>query len=123
MPDLIIKKISCPLMEKGELIMIDQYLVCDESEKSIDGVLHKTEEAAEAVVTNFAKLAIGLEYARMRYPGIAEKSQKAKANVIADYFLWEEEGKPLSVVKEKKVAAPSAEEMPEVPEEGTGEDF
>lgn len=127
MSELEIQRISCKVMEEGELIEVDRFLVSDDTGKSIDGILHATNEAAELVVTAFAKLAVGLEYARMRFPGIAEKSQRAKANVIVDYMLWIEAGKPLSEIKEKKVVASPMIEMPIPPEEGTegeeGESF
>lgn len=74
----------------------------------VNGKIYKTREEAVAAQEALANLALGLEFAEAQYPDLADRAKRTKANNVAEYLTWVEEGKPV------KEASESAEDGAEV---------
>lgn len=66
----------------------------------VNGKIYKTLAEAEAAQEALANLALGLEFAEAQYPDLADRAKRTKANNVAEYLTWVENGKPVKEASE-----------------------
>lgn len=72
----------------------------------VDGKIYRDYDEAVAAKAKLRHLETGLEFAAAQYPDIAERAKRGKANTIAEFLAWEEQGRP---VKESEAVAEDSE--------------
>lgn len=94
---------------------VEQFAVVDEAGNLIGTKAHKTRAEAEAELGGLKYFAKGLEFARATAAeGTSDKALVGKANIVAAFLMWEEQGSVATeeVVEEEPVleAVESADE-------------
>lgn len=86
---------------------VDTFVVVDQEGNLVGTKAHATREAAEAELGSLKYFAKGLEFARSVAPeGTHEKALVGKANTVAAYLLWAEQGEqPAEETVEETVEA------------------
>lgn len=114
MTTLTVQSIESTSIKGSAFVKGVLFFVADEAGQLVGRKGHSSEAEAQAELTGLADYARGLEFARAQFPELGDKAHVGKANVIADFFAWENAGKP---VKEAKAAGEVAEESPVADEE------
>lgn len=102
-----------------------KYCVVDASGQLVGKKSHQTEQEAQAEMDGLKHYARGLDFARAVAPeGATDKGLVGKANIVAQYLLWEEEqsakadaGARLDAAAEAETEETFDEPAPEVSEE------
>lgn len=116
MSQLTIKEIQSVVAGK----FVSQFVVVDAAGNLLGKKAHKTEAEANVELGSLKFYAQGLEFAKATAPaGTAEKALVGKANTIAAYLLWVEEGSKPAAEGE----AAEGETTTESPEFGDSEQF
>ena len=104
-----IETISNRVVKAGKLVTETSFIIVDASGALVAGTKdYATQEEAQAKIDGLGNLAEGLAFAQAQFPGMADKAQLGKANVVAAYLDWIAAGKPVKTVEESQ-AEPEAE--------------
>lgn len=94
----------------GKLTSVTKFLVVDAQEQPVHAKFYDTEADAQAVIDGLGNFSEGLSFAQAKYPGMADKAQKAKAGVIAEYLDWLAADRPVTELDTSEAAeAPEPE--------------
>uniref|UniRef100_A0AAU6NU63 Uncharacterized protein n=1 Tax=Klebsiella phage vB_KpnP_PYH-2 TaxID=3116870 RepID=A0AAU6NU63_9CAUD len=104
-----IETISNRVVKGTKLVTETSFIIVDASGELVSGTKdYATREEAQAKIDGLGNLAEGLAFAQAQFPGMADKAQLGKANVVAAYLDWIAAGKPVKTVEESQ-AEPEAE--------------
>lgn len=105
-----IETISNRVVKGTKIVTALSFIIVDATGELVAGTkAYDTQEEAQAKIDGLGNLAEGLSFAQAQFPGMADKAQLAKANVIATYLDWVAAGRPVKSVEEA-AAEPVAEE-------------
>lgn len=110
-----IETISNRVVKAGKLVTETSFIIVDASGALVAGTKdYATQEEAQAKIDGLGNLAEGLTFAQAQFPGMADKAQLGKANVVAAYLDWIAAGKPVKTVEEsqEESAAEASEPAP-----------
>ena len=110
-----IETISNRVVKAGKLVTETSFIIVDASGALVAGTKdYATQEEAQAKIDGLGNLAEGLAFAQAQFPGMADKAQLGKANVVAAYLDWIAAGKPVKTVEEsqEESAAEASEPAP-----------
>lgn len=113
-----IETISNRVVKAGKLVTETSFIIVDASGALVAGTKdYATQEEAQAKIDGLGNLAEGLAFAQAQFPGMADKAQLGKANVVAAYLDWIAAGKPVKTVEEAQdePEADAAEPAPAAP--------
>lgn len=98
-----IETISNRVVKAGKLVTETSFIIVDASGALVAGTKdYATREEAQAKIDGLGNLAEGLAFAQAQFPGMADKAQLGKANVVAAYLDWIAAGKPVKTVEESQ---------------------
>lgn len=104
-----IETISNRVVKAGKLVTETSFIIVDASGALVAGTKdYATREEAQAKIDGLGNLAEGLSFAQAQFPGMADKAQLGKANVVAAYLDWIAAGKPVKTVEEDTAAPEDA---------------
>uniref|UniRef100_A0AAU8BDK3 Uncharacterized protein n=1 Tax=Klebsiella phage vB_Kp_H01 TaxID=3161140 RepID=A0AAU8BDK3_9CAUD len=113
-----IETISNRVVKAGKLVTETSFIIVDASGALVAGTKdYATQEEAQAKIDGLGNLAEGLAFAQAQFPGMADKAQLGKANVVAAYLDWIAAGKPVKTVEEsqEESSADASEPAPAAP--------
>lgn len=113
-----IETISNRVVKGTKLVTETSFIIVDASGELVSGTKdYATREEAQAKIDGLGNLAEGLAFAQAQFPGMADKAQLGKANVVAAYLDWIAAGKPVKTVEEsqEEPEAETAEPAPAAP--------
>lgn len=99
-----IKSLTNQSFNAGKLVEVTKYLVVDANDTPVVGKFFGTEEEAQAQIDSLGNLSEGLAFASAQFGDLADKAQRGKANIVAEYLDWIAAGRPV-----KEFAAPEPE--------------
>ena len=103
-----IETISNKVVKAGKLVAVESFIIVDAQGELVAGTKsYDSRDEAQAKIDSLGNLAAGLEFAQAAFPGMADKAQLAKANVVSAYLDWIAAGKPVATAEAE---APVAEE-------------
>lgn len=105
-----IKPLTNQSFAAGKLVEVTKYLVVDAEGTPVVSKFFDSEADAQAQIESLGNLSEGLSFAKAQFGGLADKAQRGKANVVAEYLDWIAAGRPV-----KEVEAPAE---PAAPAEG-----
>lgn len=66
----------------------------------VDGKIYSTIEEAQEAKAKLRHLETGLQFAEAQYPDLADRAKRTKANMVAEYLAWEEQGRPVAAAED-----------------------
>lgn len=101
-----------PLVSKafvsGKLTEVTKFLVVDDKQEPVHSKFYDSEAEAQTIIDGLGNFAEGLAFARAVHPGMADKAQKAKAGVIAEYLTWLSADRPVTELNTEATATEAA---------------
>lgn len=111
-----IETISNRVVKAGKLVTVEAFIIVDAQGELVAGTKdYATREEAQAKIDGLGNLAEGLSFSQAQFPGMADKAQLGKANVIAAYLDWVAAGKPVKSAEEAATEEAPAEPTPAAP--------
>lgn len=112
-----IETISNRVVKGTKLVTETSFIIVDAAGELVSGTKdYATREEAQAKIDGLGNLAEGLSFAQAQFPGMADKAQLSKANVIAAYLDWIAAGKPVKTVEESAASEEDQAEPQPQPE-------
>ncbi|UJH95799.1 hypothetical protein [Pantoea phage Nifs112] len=88
----------------GKLVEVTKFLVVDADGNPVVSKFFESEADAQAQIDALGNLSEGLSFAKAQFGGLADKAQRGKANVVAEYLDWIAAGRPVKEVAEAEPA-------------------
>ncbi|AUV57219.1 hypotheticla protein [Erwinia phage vB_EamP-S2] len=113
----------------GKLVEVTKFLVVDADGNPVVSKFFESEADAQAQIDALGNLSEGLSFAKAQFGGLADKAQRGKANVVAEYLDWIAAGRPVKEVAEAEPAEATEEAATETDAQAgaaalsAGEDF
>lgn len=107
-------------MVQGKLVDVTKFLVVDASGEPVVSKFFDSEADAQAVIDGMGNLSEGLAFASAKFPGLAPKAQKGKANTIAEYLDWIAAGRPVTELTPEVAESAEAGEVVSEGQAGAG---
>lgn len=111
-----IKPLTNQSFSGGKLVEVTKFLVVDADGTPVVSKFFESEADAQAQIDSLGNLSEGLSFAKAQFGGLADKAQRGKANVVAEYLDWIAAGRPVKEVEaqaEAEVAEEGAEKAAE----------
>lgn len=97
-----IVKVPQMVIDEGKFVQVDKYAIADDENQPVSDKTFDSKADAKELMTGLVNFEKGLAFGKAQYPGMSAKSLKGKANLIASYLGWEEDGRPVKKVDPKK---------------------
>ncbi|WJN64936.1 hypothetical protein Erwinia_phage_Tapenade_00044 [Erwinia phage Tapenade] len=113
----------------GKLVEVTKFLVVDADGNPVVSKFFESEADAQSQIDALGNLSEGLSFAKAQFGGLADKAQRGKANVVAEYLDWIAAGRPVKEVAEAEPAEATEEAATETDAQAgaaalsAGEDF
>lgn len=123
-----IKTLTNQSFNAGKLVEVTKFLVVDADGNPVVSKFFESEADAQAQIDALGNLSEGLSFAKAQFGALADKAQRGKANVVAEYLDWIAAGRPVKEVAEAE-AEVTTEAEPETDAQAgaaalsAGEDF
>lgn len=103
-----IKPLTNQSFSGGKLVEVTKFLVVDADGTPVVSKFFDSEADAQAQIDSLGNLSEGLAFAKAQFGGLADKAQRGKANVVAEYLDWIAAGRPVKEVAEEAPAETEA---------------
>lgn len=95
MSQFSIKSLKNQSFTGGKLVEVEKFLVVDATGTPVVSKFFDSEELAQAQIDSLGNLSEGLSFAQAQFGNLADKAQRGKANVVAEYLDWIAAGRPV----------------------------